>query len=114
MVAACECADRLDPDVDGEHEERDRDQDLSATLRAVRAAAGAGEEPYDDEPGEGFDEAVRAEADQCDRARGDPRADRDRELDDVPGDATPGKHPRAALELVPLGRRADRSELDEA
>ena len=85
-------------DVGGEHEEAHRDQLLCAALGPRRAEPGAGEQPDDDEARERLDQAVRAEADQRDRAGGEPRGDRDRELDDVPGDPDPGEQARAALE----------------
>ena len=62
----------------------------------LRVRAALGEAPEDDEPGERLDQAVGAEADQRDRACCDPGADRNPELDCVPGVAAPGEQPRPA------------------
>jgi hypothetical protein len=98
----------LDSDVGGEREEEDRDQELGSALRLVRAASLTGEEPDHDEAREHFDQAVRTEPDQRDRARSDPCTDRDRELDDVSTDPAPGEQAGAALEPVTVERRRQR------
>ena len=105
VVAGEECAQRLDADVSGEQEEADCDQLLRAPLGAAGATPLAGEEPEHHTTGERLDQAVRSEADQCDRAGSKPGSDRDRELDHVPADTAPGEQPRPPLEPCPLGRR---------
>ena len=67
-------------------------------------------------PASSFDQAVGAEADQRDRAGGDAGAERDRELDDVPGVPAPGQQARSALKPSALSvtdPRKRRAGLDE-
>ena len=112
LVAGGERASGLDCDIRGEDEEARGDQLLGASFGLVGADAPAGEEPDDDQPGERFDQAVGAEADQRDRAGGDAGEDGDRELDGVPGDAAPGEPSRRALESRALTRREPRRRAD--
>ena len=104
MAAVCERARGFDGDVGGEQEEARGDQLLGATFCVAGAAAGAGEEPEHDTAGECLDHAVGTEADQGDRPGGDPGADGDRELDDVPADAAPGEQSQPTLEFLSLPR----------
>src|SRR3954454_20116209 len=52
-----------------------------------------------------LDHAIHAEPDQGHAGRGQTRADRDRELDEVPPDATPSEQSRAPLKAIPVGDR---------
>ncbi len=98
MVAAEQRSERLDQDVGDEQRVARRDELLRASLGLLGMGATVSEAPEDDEGGKRLDQAVAAEADQRDRARGDPGADRDPELDRVPGVAAPGEQPRPADE----------------
>ena len=89
-------------DVGREQEEARRDELLRAPLGRMRSHAPAGEEPEDDEARDRLDQAVGAEPDERDRARRDPGADRDGELDDVVRDPAPREQPRPPLEPRPL------------
>jgi hypothetical protein len=89
MRADCKRANRLDRHVCGKGEEASGDQLLGTTFSGLRVKPAAGEEPDDDKAGESLDQAVGTEADQRDRTGGDPRANRDRELDEVPRDPAP-------------------------
>src|SRR5204863_8367545 len=85
---------------------------LGPALGRLRVKAAAGEQPYDDEAGERLDQAVCAEADQRDRARGDSRAEGDPELDDVPADPAPSEQSRPTLVAQPLHTRSDRQSTE--
>ena len=52
--------------------------------------------------------AVCAETDQGDRRRRDSGADRDRELDEVPGDPAPGEKTRPVDEAIALSADGNR------
>jgi hypothetical protein len=70
------------------------------------------EAPQHHESRDRLDEAIRAEADQGDRRRCDSGTDRDRELDEVPGDPAPREKPRPADEAVALPADGDRHRTD--
>lgn len=105
-MRAEEVAGRLDTDVEDEECVACGDQLLRASLRKIGGAAAAAEQPDDDAAGERLDDGVDAEADQRDRAGRDAGAERDRELDDMPGVAAPGQQLGAPLERRPLLWRA--------
>ena len=101
----------LDADVRGKQEEARGDQLLRPAFGSARTDPPAGEEPDDDEPGEGLDQAVGAEPDQGDRACCDSGAESDRELDRVPADSAPGEQSRPSFEPCACVDAADRQDL---
>ena len=84
-MASGDGAKRLDRDVDGEQAERHADRLLSSPLRHRRSDPLASEQPHHHAAGQHLDQAVHAEADQCDRTGGETSGHRDRELRHVPG-----------------------------
>ena len=102
VTPAHECSDRFDGHVDGKHEEAPRDQLLGPPLGTLRLDPAPGEEPEHDDARERLDERVRSKGDERDRPRGDACGERDRELDDVPGDPAPGKLSCSPLEAQAL------------
>ena len=105
MVAERQVADRLDTHVPGEHEIASGDKLLRSTLRRVGLQARAGKEPDDHEARKPLDEAVCAEADQRDRARGNTGANGDAELDQMPRVAAPRERSRTPLQPGAIRRR---------
>src|SRR5439155_13683456 len=105
LVAVEQAAQRLDADVGGQDEEAECNQLLRAALGPLGADPGAAKEPEDDQAGDCLDQAVCAEADQRDRAGGEPRNERDSELEHGIGDSAPGKKARPTLEVEALPRR---------
>ena len=102
VIAAGEGDGRVDGDVCGEQPEGDRDELLGASLGVLGVGAGVVEAPEDDDPGERFDQRVRAERDQCDRPGDDAGADRDGGLDAVPREPEAREEAGAGLEPSPL------------
>jgi hypothetical protein len=96
-MPACQVTDRLDTDVSGEHEVTGGDDLLRPALSRLGVQARAGEQPDDDEPRERLDQAVGAEANECNRTGSDACTYGNGELDDVPGVAAPREGPRPPL-----------------
>ena len=105
VIAAGEGDGRVDGDVCGKQPEGDRDELLGASLGVLGVGAGVVEAPEDDDPGERFDQRVRAERDQCDRPGGDAGADRDGGLNAVPREPEAREEAGAGLEPSPLAGR---------
>ena len=97
LVATQNVAPRREHDVGGEDEVTRGDELLRVSLGRVRVQARTREQPHDHEARESLDQAVRAEPDQRDRTGGQPGADRDGELDQVPAVPNPRKEPRPSL-----------------
>jgi integrase/recombinase XerD len=103
VIAAGEGDGRVDRDVCGEQPEGDRDQLLGVSFGVFGLDAGVVEAPQDDDPGERFDQRVRAERDQRDRPGDDAGTDRHGRLDAVPREPEAGEVSRASLEQAALG-----------
>ena len=104
MVPRDDRADRLHCNIGSEHEETQGNQLLSVPFGPLRANSPTREQPDDDQACQCFDQAVGAEADQSDRTGRKPCGDRDRELDDMPGDPAPCQLACPALQPGPRYR----------
>jgi hypothetical protein len=91
LIAGDKRARRLDHDVEDQDQVAGGDKLLRAPLRRSGIRTSSREPPDDDQAGKSFDQTVDAERRQGQRARSDSRADRDRELDQVPPVPTPRK-----------------------
>src|SRR5439155_23260837 len=107
-MSADEVANGLGREVRGEYEEARGDRPLRTSLGGLGLEAAPSEQPDDHEAGEGLDQAVGSEADERDRARCDARADRDPELDEMPGDPAPSEEPGSSLQPGARTRRGNR------
>jgi hypothetical protein len=103
-MTAGEVANRLEPDVRGQHDERCRDQLLGPALGRAGGGARVRHQPENDDARRRLDQAVDAEADQRDGARHHACRDSDRRLDQVPAEADPGEAARPAHEPRARGR----------
>jgi hypothetical protein len=100
----------LNADVDGDREEARPDQPLRPALSRLRPFALSGETPQDNDSGCALDHAVRPEAHQRNRARGEPGEQGDRGLDQVPTEPQCGQKARSADEGSAVGNGRDRSD----
>jgi hypothetical protein len=85
MIAADQRPRRLDHDIGNKQRVARRDELLGAPLGPLRTKPPSREKPYDNQPRGCLDQAVGAKANQSDRAGSYAGADRDCELDQMPG-----------------------------